>query len=940
MDWKPTSAMNITKNDKKDALNWAAAAETPRGPEQPYLHGYNARELREWSPGTDPYAPYFRSRVPLAKRIKPFQPTQAHPELTDAAKVMNLSADYDKEEWFGSYRYNDSFSRNILKFWQYQDIYASWHGLPVYGSPTEEGEHEYGVVNIPNPAYTDAAHRNGVISLGCWFWPRNIDFGELVEVTEDGRFPIADKMVEMAHYFGFDGYFINQEAAISEEHAIKLMEMLKYLRDRGMYVSIYDCLSPTGELQYINYFNEKNAPWVMEQQDGRKANDSIFINYAYTPERLENSNSYAREIGLDPFEALYSGIENDKFRFERGNELKTVFREDASRTPRTSLALFGTDMVWHRAPNPSDPNMQKYVEHRERLYWSGGNGNPAQSGRAIGAESESWDGIAHFIAERSVIGNYPFATRFNNGHGLFFFLNGRTASAKGWNNMSAQDILPTWQWWTASKGEPLAVDYDYGTAWNGGSSVKAEGVLSAGMATDIRLFKTELPVQQDVELTFTYKTEVTHQGRSGMEIPANAIGVQALLFFTDEPATPVVVDCSAGVSKDWTTVIANLGTYKGRSIAAIGMRIASAWSEDAEVKVNLGELKLTAGAGMPAPKAPSQFKVARAFFDDKQASFYLSWDFAEDCDTDNIWYYDLYRVRDGEREAIGRILDGVYYVKSIDRHGEETITLEAVAVNVEGTESEASVITWQWGDGERAEYSYEPIPAEHIVPQFNAEEDIVLEAGWSRYLNVRVTPATASNLALTWSSSDEKVVEVDERGQLTAIASGTASVTAQAGEVMGEAGISFRVDVKVVAPVAPPEQGVSLQAEQYDRSNGLFIPGNYVHVRDLHFADWMAFDDVDFGEQGVSRITVRAAVLTEDTRMQMMLGGPEGKAVVDMELPLHDGKLAPFYKEYTIELAVRLTGKQNLHIAFTNSNIRKWQVRDAGICDIDWIHFS
>lgn len=104
---------------------------------------------------------------------------------------MNLSADYDKEEWFGAYRYNDSFSRNVLKFWQYQDIYAAWHGLPVYGSPEEE--RQYGVVNLPNPAYTDAAHRNGVISLGGWFWPRDTDFGELVEETEDGRFPSPTK---------------------------------------------------------------------------------------------------------------------------------------------------------------------------------------------------------------------------------------------------------------------------------------------------------------------------------------------------------------------------------------------------------------------------------------------------------------------------------------------------------------------------------------------------------------------------------------------------------------------------------------------------------------------------------------------------------------------------------------------------------------------------
>ena len=67
------------------------------------MYGYNAKEIKNWSPETDPYAEYFRSRVPLEKRIEPFSPTQAIPKLTNKAKVLSLSADYDKEEWFESY---------------------------------------------------------------------------------------------------------------------------------------------------------------------------------------------------------------------------------------------------------------------------------------------------------------------------------------------------------------------------------------------------------------------------------------------------------------------------------------------------------------------------------------------------------------------------------------------------------------------------------------------------------------------------------------------------------------------------------------------------------------------------------------------------------------------------------------------------------------------
>lgn len=931
-----------SSNDKQHVLeDWSAAQETPRGPGQPYLHGYNAKELKAWSPDTDPYARFFRSRVPLVKRIAPFAPTQAHPALTYQAKVMNLSADYDKEEWFGAYRYNDSFSRNVLKFWQYQDIYAAWHGLPVYGSPEEE--RQYGVVNLPNPAYTDAAHRNGVISLGGWFWPRDTDFGELVEETEDGRFPVADKMIEMAEYFGFDGYFVNQEASISEEHAAQLMKMLKYMRESGLYFSWYDSLAPNGELQYINFFNEMNAPWVLDQRDGRQPNDSIFINYAYTPERLEKSNAYAKEIGLDPYEALYAGVENDKFRFERGNELKSIFRDDEARTPRMSVALFGTDMVWHRGPNPSDPKMQQYIEHRERIYWSGAKGNPAQSGRGVGSEGESWDGLAHFIPERSVIGSYPFVTRFNNGHGLAFFLNGEVASRKGWNNVSAQELLPTWQWWVASEGNPLAVDYDYSTAWNGGSSIKAEGLLDPGSSTDIRLFKTDLPTDTDVLLSLTCKLDWSYAGNQSQDNEPDSalVQLQMLLYYQDQPETPEVLSFDAVPGTDWTTLAKRLAGGTKRRIAAIGVRIISQAEKSIAVKVNLGELKLIEEAArMPVLAAPTGFQVEHAYFREEQASLILSWKFADDSVIDNLWYYDLYRVKDGKREAIGRIFDDVFYVKSVERLGEHEITLEAMAVNKEGVAGLPAVAVWSWGDGEAVDGPAGPYPAESLQPQFNTEEDIVLEPGWSRYLNIRVEPAWADNLSLTWTSSNAGAVTVNERGQITAVVPGEAVITAATGNLGDQEGPSLQMKVSVVAPEAAPEGGITLEAEQYNRSNGLFVPGTYVHVRDLHFANWMAFDNVDFGADGVSRITVRAAVLTEETRMLIHIGDAEGPLVADMELPLKDGKLAPFYHNYSMELAQPLIGRQTLYVTFQNPNIRRWQVRDTGIADIDWIHFS
>lgn len=76
---------------------------------------------------------------------------------------------------------------------------------------------EFGILNIPNPAYTNAAHKNGVMSIACIYFDQAFREGQTVDELliqdEDGRFIIADKLIEMAEYFGYDGYFFNCEEA-------------------------------------------------------------------------------------------------------------------------------------------------------------------------------------------------------------------------------------------------------------------------------------------------------------------------------------------------------------------------------------------------------------------------------------------------------------------------------------------------------------------------------------------------------------------------------------------------------------------------------------------------------------------------------------------------------------------------------------------------------
>lgn len=219
---------------------------------QPRNAGHRLQDIRTWSPQTDPYARYLRAEVPLQPRIPHDPSTQAHPELDAKAQVMLMQGDYGNS-FFGNFRANDGFAHNVLNFWQYADYWSPWHGSATARTPQSlydpatsdwrTRNFEFGVVDIPNPAYTNAAHRNGVKSIATiYFDPAfrpGLTFKEAFDKDPTSRgYIIAEKLVEMAKYFGYDGYFLNEEEGNLQDSRFR--PFMSYLTSKGLYTVVHE----------------------------------------------------------------------------------------------------------------------------------------------------------------------------------------------------------------------------------------------------------------------------------------------------------------------------------------------------------------------------------------------------------------------------------------------------------------------------------------------------------------------------------------------------------------------------------------------------------------------------------------------------------------------------------------------------------------------------
>lgn len=630
--------------------------------DQPYASFWHPNDLLTWDPALDPDAPFNRSNVPLSGRFRNAA-TQANDHarpgeaLVTAISIMYPSTSNNPSQ--GSLQF-DTFAFN---YWQYVDILTFWGG-----SASE------GLILAPNPGVIDAAHRNGVPILGTIFFPPNVFGGQIAWVRDlvqrDGdTFPVADKLIEVAEYYGFDGWFINQETSGGDAVlATDIRDLIRYIHENSdLHIQWYDSMIESGAIAWQNQLNVLNDAFV--QEDGGRVSDSMFLNFFWNSMRLNNSRTNAKALGRSPFE-IYAGIDVQANGYNTPVRWTSLFPEDSEHV--VSLGFFGTNWTYTESSSPDD-----FYERANR-FWVGANRDPADTETA-----SPWKGIAHYIPAYSPIETLPFCTHFNTGQGSLYAVDGEISRVGDWNNRGLQDVLPTWRWRIDTTGNALFPELVWDDAYEGGTSLKVSGDLTDANVLD--LFSTQLDISGSTVLQIAYKT-----GTSGA--PSN---LEVGLTFDDggDLGPLELLDVGTTTSAGWILKEFDLGSFAGQTLAKLSLRFASA-SPVGGYEVLIGRLALIEGAA-DVPQPPSAVTIEnRVEVDIETATLRLTWDHSPD----PIYTYYVYRLNpDDSLTFLGGTANNAYFVAELKRVGAEdktTVVVEAVGLEHGRSAHATTSFTW------------------------------------------------------------------------------------------------------------------------------------------------------------------------------------------------------------------------------------------------------
>ncbi|CAH6776499.1 cytosolic endo-beta-N-acetylglucosaminidase isoform X2 [Phodopus roborovskii] len=345
-------------------------------------------------------------------------------------------------------------------------------------------------VTIPPVCWTNAAHRHGVCVLGTFIteWQ---DGGRLCEsfLAGDVRSyqAVADRLVQIAQFFRFDGWLINIENPLSPAAVGNTPPFLQYLTTQlhqhvpGGLVLWYDSVVQSGQLKWQNELNEQNRIFF-------DSCDGFFTNYNWREDHLQRMVAQAGERLAD----VYVGVDV----FARSDVVGGRFDTDKSleliRKHGFSAALFAPGWVYE-CLEKSD-----FFQNQDKF----------------------WRLLERFLPTHSIC-SLPFVTSFCLGLGTRRVCYGKEQVVGPWYHPSAQETQPLFgeHKLAGGSGGWVKTHCCLADAWHGGGSLLLQGLIPPEVDNvAVRLFSLQIPVPPKLFLSMVYKFEVSTDVQVALEL--------------------------------------------------------------------------------------------------------------------------------------------------------------------------------------------------------------------------------------------------------------------------------------------------------------------------------------------------------------------------------------------------------------------------------------
>jgi len=629
--------------------------------DQPYASYWFPLEILSWSPASDPDAPYNRSTVELKNKF------------SDSVTIVNPNARFNEAtvnplSAFAPTSNNPSqgsldINYYTFSYWQYTDLLVLWGG--------SAGE---GLILAPNPTIIDAAHRNGVKVLGNVFFPPVVFGGQIQWVQDflqnDGNtFPVADKLIEVAEYYGFEGWFINQETqGANAQMAADMRDFMIYFQENSnLEIEWYDAMTESGNVSWQNQLNNLND-WYFQWGD-TLVSETMFLNFWWNTTGLNNSRTHAQNLNRSEFE-LFAGIDVEANGYNTNVGWSALFPNNQPHV--TSLGIYRPDWCYN-----SSSDFAAYY-NKSSVFWVGWNHDPSNT-----ATGNSWKGMANYIPAFTPITAFPFVTNFCTGQGYDFYIDGEKLShpdwsSRGWNNLSLQDVLPTWRWIVESPGTKLVPEFDFTDSYYGGNCLKVSGDLTSDNL--LKLYKANSPVSSDTKLDVAFKSG--NIGATNMKIG---------LAFESDPLSYTFFDVGSTTSDGWNLETVDLSAHNGEKISIISLFFEGGFGNGYEIKV--GRISIYNGS-IDMPEPPTALILENKVDEPDFVTLRLKWDHS----ASDVYYYNVFRRNpDSSITYLGGTPNNAYFVPSVKyEQGDSAVAVLVQTVSTEFGHSDFAETYFEW----------------------------------------------------------------------------------------------------------------------------------------------------------------------------------------------------------------------------------------------------